>query len=293
MPGRGRPRTNPAPVQPQQAATPTEAIFYFLVPDDKDIDSICVNKVKEAVKNATLKELHLVVDSNGGDPYSAVKIIRILRSKFDKIIGFVPFKAMSAATLMLLGTHEIYMGEESQLGPLDLPMEHPTDGSPISCLDVFNTLSQLSSSAMSNAESMYESMRKGLPPYSEKIPKTQAIELALKYSTEIVNTIANKVDPYHRQKAVRRLKIAQWYAFDLLRTGMMDGRPSQSWETANNFVYGFPDHNYAIFKEEAMGAMLRLVIKDSKSYPGWIAMCQDVESKLKSASSSIITYIER
>ena len=272
---------------------PTEGFLYFLFPrsNDLEIDASSINRVKEAVKNSTVKKLYLIVDSPGGDSYSAVKIIRILRSKFSEIIGLVPFRAMSAATLMLLGANEIYMGEESQLGPLDLPLEHPIDGSIISSLDVVETLSLLSSAMMSNASSVYANLRLGLEN-SETIGKTKAIELALKSSVDLVKPIAAKIDPYHRQKAFRKLKIAHWYAYDLLRTGMMKGRSSQSWKTARHFVYGFPDHSYAIFREEAKES-LHLTIKNSGNYSGWDSVCTDTEAKLLSSSTQIIDYYEK
>lgn len=282
-----------APPATQQTPTPTEGFLYFLFPRDEDIeiDDLSVSKVKEAVKNSTVKKLYLVVDSPGGDAYSAVKIIRILRNKFTNIIGLVPFRAMSAATLMLLGANEIYMSEESQLGPLDLPMQHPVDGSTISSLDVVETLNQLSTTMANNASSIYSKMRMGLEN-GEKIGKAKAIELAFEYSADLVKPISGKIDPYHRQMALRKLKIAHWYAYDLLRTGMMKGKHNRSWATARHFVYGFPDHSYAIFKEEVRES-LYLTVKDSSTYPDWATVCTDVETKLNSFSGQIVTYIEK
>lgn len=284
-------------VTPQTAApTPTapkDAFLYFLFPrgEDLEINNQSVEKIKEAIKPATLKRLNLIVDSPGGDAYSAVKIIRKLRNKFSTITGFVPFRAMSAATLMLLGTNEIYMSEESQLGPLDLPTEHPVDGSIISSVDVIETLNQLSSAMMTNASSMYEKMRGGLDN-AEKIGKAKAMELALAYSAELVKPISGKIDPYHRQKALRKLKIAHWYAYDLLKTGMMKGKSARAWRTARHFVYGFPDHSYAIFKEEVRESLF-LTIKDSSSYTGWDMLCDDVDQKLRTSTGQIISYIEK
>ncbi len=269
---------------------PKKAFLYFLFPAGKEINADSVNRVKEQIKNAKSNKLHLVVHSSGGDAYSAVKISSILRTKFSNITSIVPFKAMSAATLMLLGTDEIYMSEESQLGPLDLPMEHPLDGSPISALDVVQTLTQLSSTRMAHASSLYKEMRESLPN-KEQIGKNKAIELALKFSTELVKPIAEKIDPYHRQKAFRNLKIAQWYAFDLLRTGMMKGKSTRAWNTARRFVHYFPDHSYAIFKEEAESTLM-LNIKDSGGYTKWGSICDEVDLDLKLMTSPKIEYVE-
>lgn len=271
--------------------TSKKAYLYFIFPPHTTIDSFSVNKVKEQIKKANYKKLHFIVHSLGGDTSSAVKISNILRTKFSKIIGFVPFKAMSAATLMLLGANEIYMSEESQLGPLDLPMEHPIDGSPISALDVVQTLTQLSSARMRHADSLYEDMRENLSN-KEYIGKNKAIELAMKYSTELVKPIAEKIDPYHRQKAFRNLKVAQWYAFDLLRTRMMKGKSNLAWDTARKLVHHFPDHSYAIFREEVKYT-LKLNIIDSDKHRNWKNLCNEVDIYLKLISKPKIVYIEK
>lgn len=288
---KGNAKNTPTIQSSKQVPIPQKkGYLYFLFPSETEINSYSINKVKDAIKNATLSKLYLVVDSPGGDLYSAVKIIRILRTKFTHISGIVPYRAMSAATLMLLGTDEIYMSEESQLGPLDLPMEHPMDGSPISTADVVDTLNQLSTTMMNNATNMYEKMRE--LPNQEKIGKNKAMELALNYSAELVKPIAKNIDPYHRQKAFRKLKIAQWYAYDLLRTKMMKSKSNRAWTTASRFVYYFPDHSYAIFKEEAKDS-LGLEIRDSAILSNWNNICQETELKLTTSTTQIISYLEK
>lgn len=288
---KGNTKNTPTIQNSKQIPTPQKkGYLYFLFPADTEINNYSINKVKEEIKNTTLSKLHLIVDSPGGDLYSAVKIIRILKTKFTHITGIVPYRAMSAATLMLLGTDEIFMSEESQLGPLDLPMEHPMDGSSISTIDVVETLNQLSTTMMNNATNMYEKMRE--LPNLEKIGKNKAMELALNYSAELVKPIAKNIDPYHRQKAFRKLKIAQWYAYDLLKTKMMKGRINRAWTTASKFVYNFPDHSYAIFKEEAKNS-LRLEIKDSTNLSDWKEICDETESKLNGSLGQVISYIEK
>ena len=284
--------TPPISVNPQQPQVPPltqKKAFLYMIFRDQSIQPDTVNAIKKEIKASTIKELNLVINSGGGDTYSAVKIIRILRSKFTKITALVPYRAMSAATLILLGTDEIFMSEESQLGPLDLPMEHPVDGSRISSVDVVNTLSSLSTTMMSNADSMYKYLREDLEN-GEKIGKHKSIELALQYSTKLILPITEKIDPYHRQVAYRKLRIAQWYAYDLLRTKMIKD-PDQAWITARKFVYNFPDHSYAIFREEAKDT-LRLTIKDATHYRSWDEICNEVNATLI-VKTPYIKYIEK
>lgn len=284
-----RARTSQTTSTPSPTIPLKKAYLYFVFPSGTSIEDSSIQKVKQAIQNSTLDELNLIVHSSGGDLYSAVKIIRILRNKFKNIKGIVPFRAMSAATLMLLGTSEIYMSEESQLGPLDLPVEHPVDGSTISSLDLVNTLNQTASSAWLIAEDTYEELRDLRT--GEKIGKVAAMKMALDMAIEIVKPITNKIDPYQRQKAFRKLKIGQLYAYDLLKTGMFKNTVTKANLTALKFVHSFPDHSYAIFKEEARDT-LKLDIKDSTGYTDWSTVCISVE-KYKDESTPTILYEEK
>lgn len=265
------------------------AYLYLIFPRSVSIEELHVDRVKNSIKNAKLKTINLVIESSGGDPYSAVKIIRILRHKFDNIIGVIPSYAMSAATLMLLGANEIYMSEESQLGPLDLPIEHPTDGSRISALDVVKAFSQLGSSSTVLAIDRFQELRN--PKNNMRLGKNVAAKLAFESADSLTKQVIDKLDPYHIQKGFRELRIAQWYAFDLLRTGMMKNKISQAWDTATKFVHTFPDHSYAIFKEEA-SETLSLTIKDSEDYPNWQKICENVETKSSGLRRALIEYKE-
>jgi len=65
------------------------------------------------------RELDLLVTSPGGSPEAAESIVAYLRTRFDNIRAIVPVAAMSAATMLVLGSDEIVMGAHSQLGPID------------------------------------------------------------------------------------------------------------------------------------------------------------------------------
>lgn len=267
---------------------PKEGWLYLILPNV--IRPNDVRLVKDAIKNATANSLNIVIDSGGGDAYSAVKIIRILRSRFKLIYGFVPRQAMSAATLMLLGTNKIYMGEESQLGPLDLPIEHPADGSTISALDKVNTLNNLGATVISIADEMFTTMRDKLKN-GEKIGKVEAVRLAMQTATELVKPIASQIDPYQLQEATRSLRIGQYYAFDLLSTAMMMDDYKKAFSTATKFVHSYPDHSYAIFKEEAID-QLSLTIVDGADHSEWDFACEE-SHKHVIAGRQYIHYIEK
>jgi len=66
--------------------------------------------------------LDLLVQSPGGDPNSAERIIHTCRSYSNSFRVIIPKTAMSAATLVAMGADEILMGPTSELGPIDPQM---------------------------------------------------------------------------------------------------------------------------------------------------------------------------
>lgn len=262
-------------------------ILHFIINESESIDEIHVPRVRDAISKASAKKLYLVIDSSGGNPYAAVRIMRILQKRFSEIWGVVPHEAMSAATLMMFGTKAIYMSEESQLGPLDLPMEHPTDGSQISALDVVQSLTQLQATAQEFASSLYLDLRTG--SFGEKITKTKALEVSLQHSEKIVMPLIEKIDPYHRQRAMRKLKIGRWFAVDLLQSAMMSGQLQRANQAASKFVTLFPDHSYSIFRDDAR--MCKLTIIDSEKLDLWDQFLQKTDEFLMSGKT-VIEYTE-
>ena len=207
--------------------------------------------------------LFLVLESYGGDPFSAVAIMNILQDRFQKITTIIPNHAKSAATLMALGTDEIYMHERASIGPLDLPVEHPKDGTTISALDIQQTVTNLSVLSESITAERYDFLRK-----DKKVSKKVAAHFALEYGTKFLVPIVAQIDPYHLQKASRELKIGWWYAIDMLLSRMMKGNVQQASNTARSLVNDWPAHEYAIFANDARD-MLKLNVYKLDDLPYW------------------------
>ncbi len=64
-------------------------------------------------------DLHLLLDSPGGDGETAVRLVRSAQERCRRLVVVVPGQAKSAATLLAMGAHEILMGPTSDLGPVD------------------------------------------------------------------------------------------------------------------------------------------------------------------------------
>lgn len=88
-------------------------------PADLQIGLPDVQGFMETVSNIPERELDLILHSPGGSEEAAESLVEYLRQRFDHIRVFAPVAAMSAATMMALSADELFMGQHSQLGPID------------------------------------------------------------------------------------------------------------------------------------------------------------------------------
>lgn len=65
------------------------------------------------------KAVDFLIISNGGDPITSLRIMGLLRERFDDVAVLLPYVAYSAATILALGANEIIMHPFSNLGPVD------------------------------------------------------------------------------------------------------------------------------------------------------------------------------
>lgn len=79
-------------------------------------------------------DLHIILNSPGGDGETAVRLIRIAQARCKELTIIIPDQAKSAATLMTLGAHHILMGPASDLGPID--PQFPFQGGLVSAKDI-------------------------------------------------------------------------------------------------------------------------------------------------------------
>lgn len=67
-------------------------------------------------------DLHLLLRSPGGSAEQAIRAVRSLQSRCNRLSVVIPDLAKSAATLLALGADEIRLGPTSDLGPVDPQM---------------------------------------------------------------------------------------------------------------------------------------------------------------------------
>jgi len=80
-------------------------------------------------------DLHLLLDTPGGDGETAVRFIRAAQTRCRELTVIVPNQAKSAGTVLAIGAHHVLMGPVSDLGPID-PQLQIKPGSLVSAKDI-------------------------------------------------------------------------------------------------------------------------------------------------------------
>jgi ClpP class serine protease len=89
--------------------------------EDKNGFMLCTDGLDRA------KGLDLLIHTQGGDGAATESLVLYLREMFgNNVRAFVPQIAMSAGTILALSCKEIYMGKQSNLGPVDPQIKWPT-----------------------------------------------------------------------------------------------------------------------------------------------------------------------
>jgi membrane-bound ClpP family serine protease len=108
-------------------------------------DAESIESILRSCDMAKFGGLDLMVNSPGGMPEAAGDIIRVCRTYASSFRVIVPNMAMSAATLLAMGSDAIMMSDTSKLGPIDPQMVYQTKEGPFmraakSFIDAFGSL---------------------------------------------------------------------------------------------------------------------------------------------------------
>ena len=222
------------------------------------VDSKMFSEIRKQTAAHSSETLIMVVGTPGGSPMHAYRTMIFLRSIYKKIFFIVFDEAMSAGTLMALGSDSIYLEDGACLGPLDLQISHPTDDSTISTLDVRDTaLSTVSEASVVMLKLCNKNLETGLP-------KSIAIDAAIRMATDLYKPIMDKIDPFHLHESYRNAELSTSYGTNLLLKGMVKNQLEAakiSTHLANNYSY----HGYAIIKEEAKNLGLKIMERSELS----------------------------
>jgi hypothetical protein len=99
------------------------------------------------------EDLHLLLDSPGGDGETAVRLVRSAQARCRELTVIVPNQAKSAGTILLIGAHHILMGPTSDLGPVDPQFPDRERGGLFSAKDLIAAVDSAERAIAENPES--------------------------------------------------------------------------------------------------------------------------------------------
>ncbi len=154
----------------------------------------------------------LLIDSPGGRASFAYKIARLFQRRAGEFYVVVPKWAKSAATLMTLGATKVIMGEDAELGPLDVQMLDLEREEYGSALNAVQSLERINAFTMTTVDQLTPLLMKRTGRKLDMI-----LPLVLKCTVDFVRPLLEKIDTVDYTKKARELKVAEEYAFRLMK----------------------------------------------------------------------------
>lgn len=213
--------------------------------------------------------IDMIILSNGGYPHPAYQMMNVVRSKCKKLKAIIPIYAKSAATLMSLAADEIIMGPQSELGPIDMQMEHPLiENLHISALEGYFPFIQLFGKFASD---FFPAAIRLADQISQNIAvkREDAVDIALSSAVNYLSPIISQINPTIVNMCYRALAMGETYAFNLLSRYMYKDKPDRekvyiAGQTAHSLVWNFQNHGQVISREDAK--ILNLYIGYGENY---------------------------
>lgn len=254
-------------------------------------DEITVYELLKEKKD-TKKSLVILLDTSGGNVYSAVKIMDTLRTKYSYISIAIPQEAKSSGTMMCCGADALVMSPISELGPLDKPMIHPdNETSYISALDIVQSVEGMLDTAEDREKELAKEISRELG-----VPMQKSLALASDSISKLISPMLCKEDVKIYNQAKRLLSIAEKYGHELLVNYMLNYVKNKKTRgliadrIVRRLVWLYPDHGFAIRRNELDDWFFYIVKAEETPY--WDDLWKEFVQNLGSSKGKIIKFYE-
>ena len=208
-------------------------------------------KVIEAIRefkkdNPGITEIDFIINSGGGSPDDAYRIIKFLRHSFETLNIIVPFWVKSAASLLSFGGSKIIMGESGEFGALDVQIpkqdQEDTDEKESALIDEI-ALERIEARAQNRFIQMFHFLRKF--DSTRLIPRTNLAQILTSYLAHLYDPLLKQVNPAKIGEKKRMLDIGSKYANRILGQFTNTGKDERS-ALISYLVNECPSHGYII-----------------------------------------------
>lgn len=250
------------PIPPEEHKKPSEIryLLFFVynerAPVSKEDIFDLIDQLNKITTPPEETRIDMIIISNGGFPHAAYQMMNVVRAKCKKLKAIIPLYAKSAATLMSLAADEIIMGPQSEIGPIDMQMEHPLiENLHISALEGYFPFIQLFGKyatdffpiAVKLAEQISQNMA---------IKREEAVDIAINSAVNYLSPIIGQINPTIVNMCYRALATGETYAYNLLSRYMFRDKPERekvflASQAAHSLVWNFQNHGQVIAREDA------------------------------------------
>lgn len=154
------------------------------------------------------RSLDLLVSSPGGSSYAAAKMVKVCYAFANQFGTIVLDRAMSAATLVCLGSQQLLMGQTASLGPIDPQMVRGNRLVPAHVIvDSFKNMLRLAQEAVTQGQ-----------PADPFLHVLKSLDVTLV------------------QESIKATNATKAIAIDLLANGLLRGEPAKAGEVVEDLV---------------------------------------------------------
>ncbi|MDO8594092.1 MAG: ATP-dependent Clp protease proteolytic subunit [bacterium] len=287
-------------LSPLKKLLQTSDVLLMLYPKNEDgyfsesiesKDEMLVYKAFKAKKEKK-ESLVILLDTPGGNVYSAVKIMDTLRTVYKDITIAVPQKAKSSGTMMCCGADRLVMGPISELGPLDKPMTHPdNETAHISALDIVKSIDGL----LDTAEARQKKLAREINDEFD-VPIQKSLALASDSIAKLISPMLCKEDGKIYNQATRLLAIAEKYGAELLTKFMLKYIEKEKLRNriadiaVRRLVWLYPDHGFAIRRDELRDIFF--IVENAEEIDYWEELWNEFEQNIGSKRGKIIKFLD-
>lgn len=204
-------------------------------------------KIQGFIGERRCKNLDIVLHSSGGDINAAYQIVELLRCHCEHMTTIIPIYAKSAASLFILGSDKLVMGELAELGPLDTQIVEREKGGRkyTSALNPFKTLEELQRFSLETLDVTVK-----LLLTRAELSVEEAIKHGIDFASRISSPLFSQLNSEKVGEYSRALAVGKEYGERLLRryTEWQDAEDRDA--ILEKLIRGYPSHDYIIDYKE-------------------------------------------
>jgi Serine dehydrogenase proteinase len=229
-------------------------------PNSNRMESISEELVETFITNEELLPVDpicLIIHSAGGQARAAYRLALFLQRRCKAFTAVIPRFAKSAATMLALGADKIYIGSDSEIGPIDVQITDTDREERTSALDDTQAVEALHNAALEMADMVLILMQQRTRKKFQTL-----MPVVFHFVADVMRPLFRNIDTARYVQMSRSLKVGEEYVKRLLLTPRIDPKDryteAEATRIAQSLASEYPDHGFFINHTEARKIGLRI-----------------------------------